>query len=614
MQNHHQYHLSIFEDTLKDLYGSINEALLKEIESEIDWIDLKGGEMLFSQGDISDALYVMISGRLSAYTKVAGKSEKLGDIMRGETVGELAMFTGEARTADIIAARDSIVVRLSKEGFYKSLAKSPEFSINTTRLIINRFTKKPKKSSHAPINICLLPVHESINTAHWVELMLPTLYAFGNVRVLTSAQTDAHFSQPGISQVNDERSKDYNQVTLWLNEEEATNNYVVYVADYGDTGWTNRCKRQADHIVILADAQENPEVRPMEPKESAASHVKNSLVLIHPEQTAMPKNTAAWLAARPFLNAHYHLRIGNKADIGRIARTISGNATGLVLAGGGAKGFAHVGIYLALKEHNIPVDFVGGTSIGATAAAAIATDRPEVLRKYMKKAALYNPTKDLNVWPIISLMKGKRLNDMMENAIHDFCGRVDVHMEDSWLPCFAVSSNYTRARQEIHKTGSLKNNLLASIAIPGIFPPVVQGNDLLIDGGTFNNFPVDVMVAQGVKYIIGCDLVTEKNIVLKFTQTPTSWQILKDRLKPKHKRIYRMPNLTSMMLNTTILYSHSKREEAKAMIDLLFNPNLSRYGMTNWKAYDKIVDIGYNHAKEVLANLDAEKLKALQAT
>ena len=295
-----------------------------------------------------------------------------------------------------------------------------------------------------------------------------------------------------------------------------------------------------------------------------------------------------------------------------MTRIISGNAIGLVLAGGGAKGFAHIGIYQALVEYGIPVDFVGGTSIGATVAAAIAIDKPEKLRKYMKKAALYNPTKDLNWWPIISLMKGVRVHDMIQRAIHDFTGRNDIKMEDSWITHFAISSNYTKARQETHRSGSLLKNLLASIAIPGVFPPVVSGNDLLIDGGTFNNFPVDVMLELGAKKIIGCDLFSEKKYELKFDTAPTSWQILLERFKPKKDRIYRLPGLTGILLNSTILYSSSKRSESHKLLDLLFNPNLSRFGMTKWKAYDKIVDTGYKHAKEVLSGLSTEDLQALR--
>jgi NTE family protein len=185
-------------------------------------------------------------------------------------------------------------------------------------------------------------------------------------------------------------------------------------------------------------------------------------------------------------------------------------------------------------------------------------------------------------------------------------------MEDLWLPMFAISSNFTQAKEEVHRRGSLWKNLLASIAIPGVFPPIISGNDLLVDGATFNNFPVDVMRNTGVKTMIGCDLVVDKKYQLKISQTPSTRQFFVDKLKPRKKRKYRLPSLTSILINATVLYSYSKRRQNAQMLDLLFNPDLSRYGMTNWKAYDKIVETGYAHAIELLSSLPEEKLQQLQ--
>jgi NTE family protein len=614
MQNLHKHNTDSLEKILTRYLGDFDAKLLHSIEEELEWITLRGGEVLFNQDDESDALYIVISGRLTAWKVNEGKrTTKLGNIWRGETVGELAMFTNEPRSATVIAARDSTLVKLKMADFHNLLAQISGFSLNITRLIISRFSdNKQKNENHAPVNICLLPTANLIDWLAWSNNLAAELMKYGSVKRVTSTLVDAHFNSPGIAQATTQNLENFKAVADWLDELEATHQFLIYIADSANTEWTKRCKRQADKVVLVAEATQNPNLTPIEQDELNADRVDCSLVLLHTPDTILPKATSVWLQNRPWVKEHYHLRQNQKQDLARLGRILSGNAIGLVLAGGGAKGFAHVGVYLALREFNIPIDYVGGTSIGATVAAAIAAQRPDEIKKFMKKAALYNPTKDLNWYPIISLMKGKRVHDMVENAILDFCGRRDVNIEDFWLTHFAVSSNYTQAKEMVHTRGLLKKNLLASIAIPGVFPPVVDGNDLLIDGGTFNNFPVDVMKGLGVKKIIGCDLVAEKKFELKFTKVPTTWQILRDRLKPKQNRKYRMPSLTSMLLNTTILYSTSKREEAKKHVDILFNPNVSRYGMTNWKAYDKLVDAGYTHAKEVLSALPAEQLKSLQ--
>lgn len=93
----HQHNLSFFKKTFTTVFGEIDDHVLILIENEIEWIDLHGGEMLFAEGDKSNSLYIIMSGRLGAYVQDAsGQKRRLGDIMRGETVGELAMFT--ART------------------------------------------------------------------------------------------------------------------------------------------------------------------------------------------------------------------------------------------------------------------------------------------------------------------------------------------------------------------------------------------------------------------------------------------------------------------------------------------------------------------------------------
>ncbi len=614
MSENAKHNRELFEKALTEINGTLEQELLNSVEEQIEWVNIHGGEYLFREGDESDALYIVLRGRLTAWrTNGAGKRVKLGDVKRSQTVGELPMFTGKPRIADVIAARDSLLAKLPKVVFLDLLAKSPKFSVETTRLIINRFHDiDQKKSNSSPINISLIATSKSVDLEYWSKELSKALEKYGSIAVVSSAKLNRELNHENIAQESNSRTTPFRKVAQYLDFLEEEHDYLIYLADNAETPWTARCKRQADRVILLAEGNGSSELTDLEKDGLDNDLIPSSLVLIHPNSTRLPKNTAHWLDKRPWLADHFHIREYHSGDIARLARIISGNAIGLVLAGGGAKGFAHIGVYKALREFNIPIDYVGGTSIGGTVAAAIALDKPDEIYRHLKTAAFFNPTKDLNLWPIISLMKGKRVNSMIENAIHDFTGRRDVNTEDTWITHFVISSNFTQARQEIHRRGSMKQNLLASIAIPGVFPPVVKGNDLLIDGATFNNFPVDVMVAMQPKKVIGCDLVVEKKYELKFTKAPTSWQLLRDKLRPKKQRIYRLPGLTSMLLNTSILYSSSKRAENSKMLDLLFKPNLAGFGITKWKAFDKIADVGYNHAREVLSNLTNEELESFR--
>jgi NTE family protein len=139
-------------------------------------------------------------------------------------------------------------------------------------------------------------------------------------------------------------------------------------------------------------------------------------------------------------------------------------------------------------------------------------------------------------------------------------------------------------------------------------PPVPWDGDLLIDGGVLNNFPTDVLERMGAGRIIGVDLASQKARRYDHDDVPSSWQLLWDRLRGRKRRRYRLPGLGTILMNTMILYSSSRRSEAQASADIYFNPDFGRLGLLEWKAFDRIVDIGYQHAREVLSRMSDEEL------
>jgi NTE family protein len=372
-----------------------------------------------------------------------------------------------------------------------------------------------------------------------------------------------------------------------------------------------------DSVTQRADAEQGPDLTAVEQQyltNTFQTGAPQTLILRGTAHTDHPRNTARWLALRPTIKNHYHIRTGLDRDMARLARILSGTAVGFVLAGGGAKGFAHIGVLRALQEQGIPIDVVGRTSVGGLVAASFSFDESvDTVTRHLRKAAHFNPTKDYNLLPFISLIRGRRIRQMLQNCISDFTGQPDTGIEDSWLTFFTVSSNYTQAHEEIHTRGSLLKYLLATAAIPGVFPPVVEGDDLLVDGGTFNNFPADVMSRSGVGKVIGVDLNIDKPRKLNLDQIPSPAALLRDRFRPRGLKKYRLPSLISIMLNSTLLYSSARRNENIRYTDLYFNPDVSRYGMMSWASYDHIVAKGYEHASTVLKQLSPDKLAALQA-
>ena len=296
----------------------------------------------------------------------------------------------------------------------------------------------------------------------------------------------------------------------------------------------------------------------------------------------------------------------------RIGRIVSGRAIGLVLAGGGARGFAHVGVMKALEEAGIEVDFVGGTSIGAVMGMVLALDLDAgKIAAAVHKAFLRHPqgniTGDYNLIPLVSLIKGLRSHSAMATAVRDAAG-ADIDTEDTWKTFFAIASNFSTGAETILSRGSLTRNVIASYAVPGALPPVFIGGNMMFDGGTFNNFPADVMAQLGAGKIIGVDLSTDHGRTFDIDRLPGTLALLRDKLRPRAKQLYRLPSVPETLLELSFITSIPKQKAVRKFVDLLFQPPIADIGLLDWKHYDDVVAIGYSHARDVIAGLPAEKL------
>ncbi|MFT3954970.1 MAG: patatin-like phospholipase family protein [Piscinibacter sp.] len=590
---------------LRAYLGIIDDAGIEAVRGRVRWLQLAGGDTLMRQGDSGDALYLLVSGRLRVYIEDEGRQRVVREISRGEVVGEMSLITDEPRSATLVAIRDSVLVSLGKEDFAQLQAASPQVTLALTRQIIARLrTEHGRPPLDRPVTMALLPVSDGVDIDVVARQLAAELGQRGSVALLDAAAVQRQLAERGLpaATVDDERAQ--RSVSALLDELEGRHDFVLLVGEPGPGDWTRRCVRHADEMLLFADATAEPALHPTETAllHGPQTHVEAAeiLVLVHPADARMPQGTARWLARRP-VTEHLHLRRGHTGDMARLARLQSRNAVGLVLAGGGARGFAHLGIYRALREQGTEIDVVGGTSIGAVMAALVATDLPpERVEAIARQAFLRNPTGDFSLLPLVSLIKGRRLRRIVGEAVEAAIG-ADAGLEDLWKPCFGIATNVSDPGELVLRQGNLVEALLTSTAIPGALPPLIRDGDLLCDGGTFNNFPVDVMRrARGVGTVIGVDLAGARPRRIEFERMPGPWALLLDRLRPRRSRRYRLPSLPALLLNATILYSLSRRSQGRALTDLYFNPPLQRVGMLDWKRFDSVVRQGYAHAREVL--------------
>ena len=594
---------------LGSLFGGLGPETISFLRQHVRWVEVGAGEVLMEQGAPGDSAYLSISGRFRVYMAGEDGSQRaVRELGRGEVIGEMSLYTGEPRSATVVAIRDSVLARLDKPQFEAMLARSPQASIALTRQIIARLqTQHLHHPVSAPVTVALLPVSDGVALADFARRLAQQLDRYGRVRVVDAAAVERGLNDPGVSLregVEVER-----RLALALDRIEAEHDFVLLLANPGADEWTRRCIRHSDELLLLADAARPPAVHEIEREclanQSRRSEAAETLVLLHPPGTATPRGMRHWVARRP-VTGHVNIRPDREADMARLARLLSRNAVGLVLGGGGARGFAHLGIWRALRARGIEVDCVGGTSIGAAMAALVAAD-PDLDRAIdiARSAFRGNPTGDYNLLPLVSLIKGRRVRTAIARAIESlFGGAVDV--EDLWKGFFCIASNYSHGREQRLTSGDLGRALQASMAIPGALPPVIRDGELLCDGGTFNNFPVDVMrEMRGVGRVIGVDVGVRNSRRLEFDEVPGSWTLLLDKLRPRRRRRYRLPSLVSYLLNITILYSISRQDEARRLTDLYFNPPLHKVGLLQWDRFDAIVRQGEEHAGEVLDRIGA---------
>jgi NTE family protein len=390
----------------------------------------------------------------------------------------------------------------------------------------------------------------------------------------------------------------------WFNQVESANDYVVYVADPTATTWSKLCVRQADTLLLLArsDREAGAFAAIADTRNASAAPQRSELVLMH-EERILGGATARWQAVHPGV-PHHHVR--HARDVARVARLLTGRAIGVVLGGGGARGFAHIGVVQALREAGVPIDLVGGTSIGAIMGGAVAAEwtLEEMRDRFRRTFVMSNPLGDYTL-PVVALAAGRRVSD----RLHSEFGDVDI--ADLPLPYFCVSSNLTSGQIGVHRQGPLWKWTRASAAIPGVLPPVSDQGEVFVDGGTMNNLPVDVMREHGRGPVIGIDVGADPTFRSNTEEidTPPPWHVA------SWARVWRRrPNIVQLLVRSGMVNSQAATVARRDLTDLLLLPPLRQIDMLNWKSFDAAIDAGYAHARERLAALPADLAARLHLT
>jgi len=580
--------------------------VLEQIETWLEWLTLGSGEILFRDGDPGDALYVVISGRIRVLsTGQNGREETPVEVGRGELLGELGVLTGAPRNATAKAIRDSELVRLSRAGLFALAKQHLEVMVRINTLLANRLTNQNSRCAqrNTAHTFTLLPCAAGTPLQTFGRELAEALARFGPTTYVTSAVLDEALG-PGAAQasLNDPRNA---QIVSWLTELEIHHQYVVFEATPELSEWSRRCVRQADCVVLVGMAGAAPQPSAHETALLASGEQRTELVLLQSAGT-VPWNAAAWLAARAPGSSHgsfsaarpHHLvRLGDGMDLLHLARRLTGRALGLVLSGGGARGFGHIGALRAIRELDLVVDAVGGTSMGAFMGAMYAAGMDD---QVMYELAMQHGSRDTlldRTLPFFSFYASHKVT----SQIRKFLGNQTI--EDLPLPFFCVSANLSKGHQMVHTSGPVWEAVRASMAAAPIFTPFLSGDDLLVDGGFLNNIPVDIMRPRpGIATVIGVDAspLSSKTQAYDFGPGISTWEALRYRFVPAYKQ-KRPPSLLAVFSQIMDINGMYRQTFVKDQADLIVHLPLRGWGMLDFDDRAEIIETSYRAALTQLA-------------
>lgn len=539
---------------------------LKAAEKECIWFSVPGGGTLFDEGSSSDAIYFLLSGTLGAFRRAPdGRTDFIGHIRPGEPVGEMAMLAGEPHTNSVLAVRDSEVIKLPRTTFMKLVRSSPEVMERLSRILLVRLRQNRRQNQRAEPKVFALTAAS------------PTI----DLRLRARAIADS-LARMGLSAaiVGDEAER---QGASYFDALEAANDVVILTSTIGDNRWFKLSLRQADRVWVLARPDAKPS-SPLLPDETSPAKIFRMIdvVLIEHSNGRKVSSPGDWIDAAGAARC-FHWGGVQGADCDRLARVMAGKSVGLVLSGGGARAYAHIGMIKALRERGCPIDFVGGSSMGAVVAACVAMgwSDEEIDYRIRKAFVESNPLGDYTI-PVISLVKGKRV----DKRLQEHFGETEI--SEMQLPFFAISANLTDGAVRMHTRGKLRHALRATISLPGILPPFVDDGEVLVDGAVMNNFPVDIMRQTHRGFIIGCDVARapEGLKASDFVDAPgfAGWVF--------QNGFSEAPPIASLLMRTATVSINPNA--GRDLTDILVIPDPQDVDLRDWDEYDSAVQAGYD--------------------
>lgn len=622
-------------------------AFVRQMDFAIDWMAVEAGRALYRQADRSDCTYIVLNGRLrSVIRKANGKKELVGEYGRGDLIGVVEALTRQPRATTMHAVRDSELAKLPEGTLNNIKRRYPQVVTRLIHLLGQKILGNLQQV-HGPFpgsslglstassadvtnptsnlsTVAVLPVCDEVPISAFAMELTHALNAIGPTLLMTSDIIRQRLGASALDSIHEYR------LSAWLAQQEDLHRIVLYQTDYSMTPWTQRCIRQADCILIVGLGDQEPSLGLLEQMlENTAVRALKQLILLHKEDGPSPSRTVEWLNMRSWCSGHFHIKcprrifsrrnlqkltelyenvfqkpVDRHSDFSRLARILTGNTIALVLGGGGARGCSHVGVIKAMEESGIPVDIVGGTSIGSFIGALYAEERSAVGTKQRAKEwanamnSVFKTVLDLT-YPITSMLSGSAFNTSIADVFED------KQIEDLWIPYFNVTTDITASAMRVHKDGSLWRYVRASMSLSGYLPPLCDPKDghLLMDGGYTNNLPADIAKTMGAKTVIAIDVGSrDETDLCNYGDSLSGWWLLWKRLNPWAEKV-KVPDMSEIQSRLAYVSCVRQLEVVKSSAYCEYiRPPIDRFKTMDFGKFDEIYNLGYQYGKVVFGN------------
>src|SRR5262245_61837545 len=317
------------------LLAGAGSETLAELVRRLNPVHVEAGEIVIHEGDAADRLYLVASGRLRVFVEDEDGPRVVRELGSGGALGELALLTGEARSATVQAVRDSELFELEVDVFHSLLEADSGFAIAIARALALQLQASGglQTPTARPAVIGVRSLGPGVDARAFAVELAESLERFGPVAVLRASDT------------TDEHANG-------LDRAERGHAHVFLVDADRDDAWSAFCARQADRYVVVAGlgADDATRARP-----------GADLVVVDP----LPRSHLVRLLDELTPRAHHIADGRGSGSIARVARRLVRRSLGVVLSGGGARGYAHIGAIEALEDAGFEIDRIGGCSMGA---------------------------------------------------------------------------------------------------------------------------------------------------------------------------------------------------------------------------------------------------------